>query len=290
MITRRPLADRHDPALAAFIAQHLLPGLPADPAFLINLSGGENCIADIWKDGQRVAVALLIDTCANYSDSGEILFLAARTNPVPEDIFLCALTALEAQAAKGPRRNIEINLKEPVLIHRALLAQRGYALDYTLHEMQIETVPAQSPADLAANMRWVGVDDTNKRAHFDLICESFADIPGTHIPEWDMFRDRPPNDLHALLLVDEMPAAFIQLMTTPDGYGEINIIGRGQKFRGIGLGDILLQESLLRLSQAGMKRAGLFVATTNTGALDLYKRHGFMLKNSVDVLNKAVKP
>ena len=47
---------------------------------------------------------------------------------------------------------------------------------------------------------------------------------------------------------------FIQLVTKTDGYGEINVIGRGQNFRGAGIGDRLLQEALYRLSQAGMKR------------------------------------
>ena len=101
MITRRPLADKHDPDLLAFIAQHQLPGLPGDPKFLINLCGGEDCIADIWQEDERVAVALLIDTCANYSDAGEMLFLAAHANPIMENVFLTALDVLEKQAEKG---------------------------------------------------------------------------------------------------------------------------------------------------------------------------------------------
>ena len=83
-------------------------------------------------------------------------------------------------------------------------------MDYTLHEMQIANLAAQISVGLPAGWRWAKVEDANRRDHFDLICQAFADIPGTHIPSWDHFQGRKlsSEDHHALLLIDDVPAAF----------------------------------------------------------------------------------
>ena len=43
------------------------------------------------------------------------------------------------------------------------------------------------------------------------------------------------------------------------------------------------------MARAGVDTVGLMVAATNDTALDLYRRHGFMLTKSVDVVSKPLR-
>ena len=165
------------PDLLAFLAAHRLPDLPADPEYLIALSAGAEWRADIRQNGERVLVAVLIDTCANQSDAGEFLVLATRDNPVANGPFLAALAALEAQAVKGPRSVIEIGLTQPIMAQRAMLVARGYAVAYALHNMN-QPCPAQAdPVILREGWSWAEITDANRRDLFDLLHDAFAGIP-----------------------------------------------------------------------------------------------------------------
>jgi GNAT superfamily N-acetyltransferase len=56
--------------------------------------------------------------------------------------------------------------------------------------------------------------------------------------------------------------------------------------RGGGLGDILVAESLRRLHAAGAGSAALTVAAVNDAALALYRRHGFVVAETIPVYVK----
>jgi ribosomal protein S18 acetylase RimI-like enzyme len=73
-----------------------------------------------------------------------------------------------------------------------------------------------------------------------------------------------------------------------DGSGYINTIGRGDKFRGRGIGDILIAQALHYLAELGATSARLAVVVTNISALALYERHGFKAIKSLEVVSKAL--
>lgn len=70
----------------------------------------------------------------------------------------------------------------------------------------------------------------------------------------------------------------------PDRFGEIYVISVDPRFRGHGLGRVMLSQGLVYLRRRGVQRAILFVDADNQSAQQLYGSFGFVLEREDQLL------
>jgi hypothetical protein len=76
MIERRALQTVADTEMMTFIARHRLPQLYMEPKFLLGLASSPARVVDLWQDGERAFVGVVIDTCENATNTVEFVALA----------------------------------------------------------------------------------------------------------------------------------------------------------------------------------------------------------------------
>ena len=117
---------------------------------------------------------------------------------------------------------------------------------------------------------------------------SFKNVPGIMLPEYSVFKERCLN--HAIMprviVKGDKVAGFVRVEISPDGAGEISILGRHPEFRGQRLGDVLLGEGLRILLERQAKKISLEVAATNKRALSIYESAGFGVVHETRIFRK----
>jgi len=88
-----------------------------------------------------------------------------------------------------------------------------------------------------------------------------------------------------LLVCEGDPCGTVQGIRERRGVGAIQNLGIVARYRGNGLGGLLLQKAMRGFHQAGLRRVSLEVTSENDRAVRLYKRLGF---RRVKTLYKAV--
>ena len=78
-----------------------------------------------------------------------------------------------------------------------------------------------------------------------------------------------------LLLLDGHPVGTVQGIRERRGVGAIQNLGIVARYRGHGLGGLLLQKAMQGFFQAGLRRVSLEVTAQNERAVQLYRRLGF---------------
>lgn len=146
--------------------------------------------------------------------------------------------------------------------HRGLPTSQGFAVR-----------PFDGPGDIPAIHR------VNARAFTDL-----PDQAAWTTQDFDRRTGAPDFDPADLLVLTDPAgevAGFHWTAHHPAGdavdspHGEVFILAVDPDFRGQGLGTVLLQAGLERLSEAGERTVKLFVDTSNTAAMSLYRAAGF---------------
>ena len=261
MPERLPVVDIAD--LLPFVARHACSGLGATPAFLLTLSRGLDGVFDLHDAGGRALVAVLTDACDNTGDAAGLVLLASRDETPGENLLALLLDAALAEARRGPRSKLEIDLDGPFAGHRALLQARGLVWWF-----DIVTMERQGPwraVEPPAGWTWVDLsaaryDEAARRAH----------ALGKPIPV-------------RLLLDGERVAGWVSVRAEPDGSAMVEGLARHPVDRGRGLGAVLLTEALRVIERARGGPVRLDVAAANEGTLRLYEAFGFRAVATVPV-------
>lgn len=297
MIERRPYLGECA-ALREFARTHPCPRVPtaAVPRFLDELTSGHAGVFDLWVDGRREVLAVVVDTCDNPDNAADLVVLGLRDATIAAPLFT-ELLAL-AFAAAGPRSQLDIALDPFVQPHRGILHQRGFCFAYANHRMRRAapvTVTPRTPLPAAA--RFVAIDETNVGDYYAVVRGAFAEIPGASVPSREAFcrsaLARANSARQLLLAVNDQVIGFATInvdMSTSPSIGEVHSIGRDPTVRGRGLGEHLLGQALELLAAAGVEQLELEVAAPNLGALDLYERFGFEVVSTLEVLRAPVRP
>lgn len=291
-----PLTPGALDALVAFIEAHPAPGAPALEAkrFLTSLVRGPDAVLARPSVQAPSVVASLIDTCENTADSAELLLLGCGPDGAHE---LPALLDDGVRAAKlGPRRALDVTLREEGPWTLAMLHAAGFRYAYTLHELTRPITPEDltipPPGSLPAGLRWTTLGPERAADYRLLVRAAMSGVEGTLFPpEADFLANTrlfaSTGRIHVLVddralskepgMTAQPPlCAFVRVSVDARAHlGELRILGRAPAYRALGLGPHVVARGLRAVAEAGARTAELSVAASNPRALALYERCGF---------------
>lgn len=280
--------------LAAFCAACPIAGGPDTilvGRLLTHLIRGPEAVLDLWRAGERQAVAVVIDTCANAEQSASLELLGMRALHV--DDITTLLTEAEAITLGGPYRRLDLALPPERTSWAPLLVERGYAPAYTMFVLERPgTAPPAPPrAPLPEGWRWEPLTEARFADYHRVVSHAFADLPGSQVPGPDeMARGLRLAKLRpeVLLAEDRLIAYAAVAFDEESATGEVRSLGRDPPARGRGLGDHILARAMSRLLALGATRLTLEVAGQNAAALSLYTRHGFTQMSEIQVWRREL--
>lgn len=291
---RRPVPDGPiDDALIGFIEAHPVLTTPFDPRWgLSRLVTGPGSIIDaVDAEGNRVAIAAVVDACVNAANSANLVLLCLHPGIDRDALAGFLLAEAEAITAVGPRGRLEVDAEDLFADRGAELKARGFREAYRMHAMRrpLDAAPPPVPP-LPEGLVWSPPTETTMRSQHEAVSAAMMPVPGASVPDFESFaaRARAMPDQHGLILRGDAVVGFLRVHPpkAAGGEGDVALIGRHPEHRGGGLGDILVAESLRRLHAAGAGSAALTVAAVNDAALALYRRHGFAVAETIPVYVK----
>jgi ribosomal protein S18 acetylase RimI-like enzyme len=250
------------------LRRRLLTSLTSAPAGTIVL-GDER--------GAPRLVATVVDVIFEPRAPAELVILGAAPGLSGAVFAGEVLAPARAFARAVGRRALHVARPGFVRDLDEVLARAGFTLHHEVVSMSRATaaVDASEP-ELTSGWRWVPLDDALVALAHAALVEMFRDAPATTTPPLDAFRrgafaSRP--GWHVLLDGAEL-AGLVRLSAT-GASGEVRILGRHPRYRGRGLGRLLLDRALRLLAAAGARAVALEVAATNERALELYRAFDF---------------
>jgi ribosomal protein S18 acetylase RimI-like enzyme len=235
---------------------------PAGFVFLSAEPYGKDVYGDIAHDGGPASVA----ACADH-------------------LLSSAQAAVDERDDDGWTLRISHWLQDDALA--AALGARGLEPVRRFYRMRIASdspaIPARMP-ELPDGVELVVRDDEQtRRAIYELDMDSFADhynfTPTPYDAWWEHMSSGSTRDPDGwwMLTVDGEPAAFCLLDESraeiDEGY--VGVLGVRRRFRGRGLGSLLLRRAFVRYRDMGRSATSLGVDAENTtGAVGLYEAVG----------------
>lgn len=303
----RPLTRSDLPALHALLTAC---GNADHDSHIDTLTDLETAFDDPWSDPADDAVVLESDD-GGLSAYGRVFvnpetaveltgFIVYAVHPTLRGQGL-EETVLDWVEARGRRRmlaktgtpeqerHLRIGRRDTLTTEIDRLTRRGFRPVRAYNQMRRDLA---QPIPLIEPPTGVAVQSFSKDLEVALWtahCEAFGDHWGYQTESLEDFRQfmigsadfRP--DLTVLAVVDQDVVAYaINRVHTEDNArlgvaeGKLELIGTRRAWRGRGLAQALITESMRRFEAAGLTHAGLVVDAENlTGALGLYERIGF---------------
>jgi mycothiol synthase len=184
---------------------------------------------------------------------------------------------LEGLARKAGARELRQQIFGADDAARALLREAGYVADQHFWRMVRELDGSESEPvwPEGAEPRPFDAARDERPAH-ELVQDAFTDIPGNVTRPFDEWRPRAYGAQFAPQLAtvagDMSGVALAERWEGTDGYLSYLAVARG--WRGRGLGRALLQGTLRKFADAGLKRGVLGVNAGNESATELYRSVG----------------
>jgi ribosomal protein S18 acetylase RimI-like enzyme len=281
--TRRPYAPGGLDSLVDFCLTHPTTSHPPDLVrrLIGKLPADDDAVLDVWQDGRRRLVGVVLDTLDNTDQAAVFDVLGWDGAAVPDSFWGDVFDWAERRVLAGPRRIVSVACSDKTAALTPWLMARGYEPGFTIYGMATEPMtPPPAPA-MPTGWRWLPLGPETVRAYYDAVCAAMGSVPGTNIAAYADFAPMAlqASVLPSLLLDGDTVAGFFRITLAQDAAdsGYILALGRLPAHRGQGLGPILLQTAMARLQDKGARRFTLDVAATNASALSLYERHGFRI-------------
>jgi ribosomal protein S18 acetylase RimI-like enzyme len=287
------------PGLEEFCATHPVAGMTPElvDRMLRNLVRGPDAVLDVRADGARVAVAAVIDTCANADDSADLVLLGQVAGGLDAVGVDALVASAEDRVRGGPRAILDVPLDPPRESWNTVLEARGYREAYAMFAM---VRPAERPQPAARvalppGWRWQRLDDERLADYHRVVVAAFAAVPGAHVPPLEEMVQAMKRRQHrpSVLVGDGAVRAFADVVvhdTTGGRVGELRFLGRDPALRGRGLGDHIVLHAMAECLLGDVTRLELEVAVRNRSALVLYERHGFRVVRRMPVLRRLLAP
>ena len=246
--------------------------------FLTELASSADLVIDLFQGEKRVAVAVLLDSVDNPSNSANLELIGCLKkvdiNSIVKTVFLEAGEALPAT-----RSGIQVGFHESLMPEHSLLESFGYRHLYNTYEMKCNNVPANK-LQIPTGYHWQKLNLECFNEYYSVLVESFKNNIETSIPSLEQMKlsfTKQKNINTTLLFKDNSLIGFTNIC--PDELnaheGEVHMIGLIPSLRGQGLGKYLLGNAIEELRALGCINLKLTVAATNQVALGLYEKFGF---------------
>lgn len=297
----RPLPGNRDDAIAelvSFCAGNPVPDMSAQLAerLMTRLVRHPGAVLEVWGDGGRLAVAAVIDTCANLDHSADLALLGQRVPGLDRGAVNALLDAAEQVVRTGPCALLDVTIDAARAPWLPWLRERGFEEAYALFTMErpaaLPQVPARAP--LAPGLGWQRLDEGLFADYHRVLSAAFASIPGASVaPLEEMIGWLAGSPQRPFVLVGDgrvVAYCHVAVHDTARGKGELRALGRDPLFHGHGLGDHIIRFGLAELARHGVGSMTLSVAARNTAALALYERHGFRTVDRKSIVRRRVAP
>lgn len=253
---------------------------------LTKIVTGPDKVCDLTSNGKRIGVGVLIDGCENSSNSAELSILVPGSNVSAMDAVLnWAAPVIQ----KSERTTIDLPEWNGLKFPSDWILRNGFKVGYYMCEMEYDPkVEQPSPIPTPSKWKWDTHNEKYFKSYYEVLRESFKEIPGCFIPEESVSRERSETQSPKveLLLQGDAVVGFVRVQMKSTDEGELAILGRHPKFRGHGVGSHLVNRGLDTLKKLGATKILLEVAATNNQALSLYEKSGFVLNKKMVVYQK----
>jgi ribosomal protein S18 acetylase RimI-like enzyme len=295
---RKPFTEDDLADAMAFIVDHACSGIDLVDArrILTTLVRGSDAVIDLHDKHGRLALAAVVDTCANVDDSADLAILALGGGELAESGVRTLLECAEAATRRGPRSALDVALAPERADWKQLLVKRGYEPAYALFRMECagDASLLNFGKPLPKGWHWVEVGDDQIRNYHRVVSQAFSDVPGAFVPslaEMTTALKNAPWRPSVLMGAGGVRAfVTVRVHERSDGAaGEVKTIGRDPALRGTGLGEHALRHAIDLIRRAAP--VGIFeleVAARNTAALDLYQRRGFRVVQTIPVFRRQL--
>jgi ribosomal protein S18 acetylase RimI-like enzyme len=252
---------------------------------------GPEALYDLQRDGERLGVALVIDTCETAGNAAALSIFPAKRDPA---IYRELLDWGEAAIAQGPRDLVDLTAWPGVEPPEQMMAERGYRVAYAFYDMVRPEAAGPPPEAQKLPAGWAWREPTQELlpAYYETRAAAFEDIPGAYLPPYETFRALALEpDSIAKLAVDpaDRVQAFVRVTPKPNRGGEISSLGRHPRCRGQNVGPALMGCGLELLWSRGARRIELDVAANNERAIALYRDFGFEIASTMNVYRKPAR-
>lgn len=254
---------------------------------LCQLITGPEKVCDLWNGSRRVGVGILLDTFQNMHNSAELTLIAENN----DERVLDALLQWALPLAKKNRKGVDLPEWQGLQFPQTWLERNGFIFGYSMNNMEHSNPKSASEKiPVPAQWSWCEFREEFFNGYYALVKEAFKEIPGAFIPDEAVFRKRTElsSPKAMLLLQGKECVGFVRVEVKTPENAELAILGRNPKFRGQGVGPLLVQKGLELLVEMGAKSVKLEVAASNEQALQLYKRFGFKILDRTDVFQKTL--
>lgn len=284
--------------VVAFVGNHPSGGMSPDDAHRIitGLVRGPEAVMDLHDEAGRLAVAAVVDTCANVDDSADLAILGIRGRQLPPAAFQLLFDQAEETTRQGPRNSLDITLVPERTSWEQPLRARGYEPAYMQYGMErpgdAPLPPLRKP--LPEGWRWMDAEDDQLADYHRVVSEAFSTVPGAFVPPLEemLVALKRAGRRPRVLVEGRRVHAFatVRVHERAEGaVGEVRSIGREPALRGAGLGEHALQQALALLRQAAsIVKFELEVTARNEAALRLYQRHGFQIVQRMPVFRRRL--
>jgi ribosomal protein S18 acetylase RimI-like enzyme len=281
-----------DPEVERLVAEHPVTPFPASFArWLVETVARPGALHRLeGPPGEGPLAALLVvDAWDSATGAADLILLGAR-RPLARAEAHALVQAGERCAAAGPRGSVEITLYGATL-DGAHLEELGYREGFRAHTMLRDAPPPAELPPAPEGLRFVPLEPEAAAPYREAVAAAFAGIPAMRMLPIEALREQirmeaqKPHVRRELLLdADGAIAGFL----TVDA-DEVRVLGRHPRWRGRGLGPLLLARALAHVAARGHRTAHLEVVASNAEALALYERVGFRRVRSVAILRKALR-
>lgn len=287
------------PGLREFCATHPVAGMTPELVvrMLHDLVRGPDAVLDVRADGARIAVAAVIDTCANADDSADLVLLGQAAGGLDAASVDALVAGAEDRVREGPRTILDVPLDPPRASWHTVLEARGYREAYAMFAMTRPAEPARPAARVALppGWGWQRLGDEWLADYHRVVAAAFATVPGAHVPPLEEMVQAMKRRPHrpSVLVGDGAVRAFADVSvhdTTEGRVGELRFLGRDPALRGHGLGDHIVLHAMAECLAGDVTRLELDVAARNRSALVLYERHGFQVVRQMPTLRRHLAP
>jgi len=276
--------------LAQFVEQVTDEKMPKSQimAVLDNLVESPKDVCDLYVGDQRAAVGILI-----YLQSETRPIIELTIIPVDDNPFLTTRIYEWSQTRLKGRNfvDFEIPIWQGSRVSRQALLSLGFSKKYTMYNMEVAKTDLKinAPA-LPDGWCWVEYNANYFDQYHEAVTQAFDGVTGAHVPNARQFAklvEAYKINPQMLMTPEDEIAGFVRVGEVQKGVGGLSSLGRRPRFKGLGLGPILVAKGLEMLRPLRPDFFVLEVAARNEAATRLYEQFGFGISGFVDVYSRS---
>jgi ribosomal protein S18 acetylase RimI-like enzyme len=284
VIERRPFDRNEIEDVIAFSRRHgLAPFHP--PAlvrrFLFDLVSNPDLVLDLFREGERVATAVLLDIPTNGANAANLEVVGLKADQGSREIFSLILAWAKKNLPEN-RSSVDGSYHVSFPFDVSVFFENGFSESYSIYEMATRK-PVLSKKSVARGFTLEPLSQSDFSEYHSVVLRAFAQNEDANIP--------PLHEMTPYLLKAKVSPGVVKHDGKIVGFysvkiddenprsGEINTVGVLPEYRQLGLGRILLERAIERLAETGVDEFNLSVSAVNEKALTLYQQTGFEIRD-----------